>query len=119
MATDIVGDRELARLSWRYRDLIQRFRLDWFRERLAGGQAAGVLRNQCGFTDDRWTIWFRDGSALRLKLYYQVRADITNVLSMRWVERDGWRVRVRSISGETLELHAYRAVFHPSKGVVV
>ncbi len=117
MASDTIDDRELVLLSWRYRDLIQRFRLDRFRERLAEGRTGGVLRNRCGFTDDRWTIWFRDGSALRLKLYYQVRADITNVLSMRWVERDGWRVRVRSISGETLELHAYRAVFHPAKAL--
>lgn len=114
MRSDTVEVQELESLTRHYADLVRAFRLDTFRERLERGTAAAVLRNRCGFGGDRWTVWFRDGGALRLSLYYPVRIDITEVVAVRWLH-DVWQVDVRAISGETLRLLAYRVSFHPAR----
>lgn len=114
MPPETIEARELESLTREYADLVRAFRLDHFRARLARGHPAAVLRNRCGFAGDRWTIWFRDGSALRLWLYERVRVDVTEMLSLRWVH-DVWRAEVRAIGGDVVSLLAHRVELHPAR----
>jgi hypothetical protein len=115
MPSDTIGIHELESLTRHYSGLVHRCRLEAFGDRLARGRSGEVLRNRCGFTADRWTIWLRDGSALRLRLYHPCRLDVTAVLSLRWVGDDGWHVGVRGIDGDCRVLRAYRATYHPAR----
>ena len=114
MPPETIEARELESLTREFADLVRAFHLGHFRERLARGHPAPVLRNRCGFAGDRWTVRLRDGSALRLWLYQPVRVDITEVCSLRW-ERDVWRADVRAIGGEVVSLLAYRVALHPAR----
>lgn len=114
MSTNTVEVAELESMTRDYADLIRSFRFESFRERLGRGRSAAVLRNRCGFAGDRWTVWLREGDAVRLHLYHPVHADITHVVAMEW-ERDAWHVDVRAISGQILRLLAYRVSFHPAR----
>ena len=114
MRSDTLEVQELESLTRHYADLVRAFRFEWFRERLERRGALAVLRNRCGLCAYRWKIWLRDGGGLRLALYHPVRADVTELLGVRW-NRDLWEVDVRAISGETLRLNAYRVSFHPAR----
>ena len=102
-------DAELRALERRYAGLLQQFRLSDLGRRLTQRRSIAVRHNTCGFAGDRWRVELDDGSVLRLKLYWPVRAAIASLLSLTWVDGEGWRAVVGTTGGDRVLLRAFSA----------
>ena len=89
--------------------MLQQFRLTHIGQRLIGRNSIPVRHNACGFAGDRWRLELDDGSVLRLKLYWPVRRAVVALLSLVWIDGEGWRAVVRSSDGERVLLRAFTA----------
>ena len=89
--------------------MLQQFRLTHLGQRLIGRTSIPVRHNACGFAGDRWRLELDDGSVLRLKLYWPVRRAVVALLSLVWIDGEGWRAVVRSSDGERVLLRAFSA----------
>lgn len=100
---------ELRSLERRYAGMLQQFRLTSLGQRLIERRSIAVRHNACGFAGDRWRLELDDGSVLRMKLYWPVRKAVAALLSLTWIEGEGWRAVVRSTDGDRILLRAFSA----------
>ena len=104
---------ELRSLERRYSGMLQQFRLTNLGRQLCGRPSIAVRSNSCGFAGDRWRLELDDGSVLRMKLYWPVRRAVAALLSLDWVEGEGWRAVVRATDGDRLLVRAFAASLTP------
>jgi hypothetical protein len=96
-------------LERRYSSELQLLRLKDLGRRLARHGSIAVAHHSCGFAGDRWCVELDGGGVLKMKLYWPVRRAVAALLSLTWVEGEGWRAVVRSTDGERVLLRAFSA----------
>jgi hypothetical protein len=96
-------------LERRYSGDLQLLRLTDLGRRLARRGSIAVQHNSCGFSGDRWCVELDGGGLLKMKLYWPVRRSVAALLSLMWIDGEGWRAVVRSTDGDRVLLRAFSA----------
>lgn len=98
----------------RHEGVVHQFRLERLGAQAAGGPGLAVRHSSNGWCGDRMTLVLDDGRLMRLHLLWPRCQSVAAILGVRWTERLGWLVTVRTTAGESVSVYAWRGrVFLP------
>jgi hypothetical protein len=104
-------DLEMRALEREHAGAVHKFRLDHLAERLQAGPLA-VQDTVCGFSADRLAMLLDGGETLVVRLLSRCRITVAALCSVRWEDRLGWLIVVRTSTGDRILLKAWRAELH-------
>ena len=108
-------DVERTLLNLRYDGVIQQCHLERLGERLERHGPMAVTGARYGFSRDRPALLLADGTVLRMKLFWPVRAAVAMVCSLRWRDGVGWALGVLSPADQASILYAWQlSIVEPS-----
>ena len=101
---------ELEALARHYPGLIHQLRVEDLGRRVRKTNGLAIADSRRGLCGDRLTMWLDSGDVLRLRLFWPIRSRAVAALrAIAWDDRVGWVADVRTASGETERVYAWRA----------
>ena len=104
-------DIEMRALEREQAGVVHKFRLDHLAMRLQSGPLA-VQDTVCGFSADRLAMLLDGGDTLVVRLLSRCRITVAALCAIRWEDRLGWLIVVRTSTGDRILLKAWRAEVH-------
>ena len=104
-------DIEMRALEREQAGVVHKFRLEHLAVRLQRGPLA-VQDTVCGFSADRLVMLLDGGETLVVRLLSRCRTTAAALCSIRWEDRLGWLIVVRTSTGDRILLKAWRAELH-------
>jgi hypothetical protein len=101
---------EMDALARTYPGLIHQLRVEDLGRRLRKMNGLAIAHSRRGMCGDRLTMWLDGGGALRLWLLWPIRTrSVVALTSIAWSDRVGWVADVRTSTGESERVYAWRA----------
>ncbi len=101
---------ELQALARHYPGLIHQLRVEDLDRRVRKTAGLAIADSRRGLCGDRLTLWLDTGDILRLRLFWPIRnCALAALTSIVWNERVGWVIHLRTASGDSERVYAWRA----------
>ena len=101
---------ELDALARHYPGLVHQIRVEGLDSRLRRSNGLAIAHSRPGMCGNRLQLWLDGGDVLRLWLYWPMRCgSVAALRSIVWYEKVGWVADLRTATGESARIYAYRA----------